>query len=156
VNVAESEREREFRARYQRILAAMAARRVDVLLLSRYANAHYASGARRVRVVGGGGGMPWVVVFADAPAPAVYTTDLDGVPEWIGGGRLMRWDPAHLVAEIRSRAPRRIAYDLLSPRLLDMLQAALPGVEWDAADALLRSEERRVGKECRSRWSPYH
>ena len=25
-----------------------------------------------------------------------------------------------------------------------------------ALDALLRSEERRVGKECRSRWSPYH
>ena len=24
------------------------------------------------------------------------------------------------------------------------------------ADALDRSEERRVGKECRSRWSPYH
>ena len=23
-------------------------------------------------------------------------------------------------------------------------------------DAVLRSEERRVGKECRSRWSPYH
>ena len=22
--------------------------------------------------------------------------------------------------------------------------------------AILRSEERRVGKECRSRWSPYH
>src|SRR3989441_13347124 len=25
-----------------------------------------------------------------------------------------------------------------------------------AVQALLRSEERRVGKECRSRWSPYH
>ena len=24
-------------------------------------------------------------------------------------------------------------------------------VKWD-----IRSEERRVGKECRSRWSPYH
>src|SRR2546422_3207638 len=24
------------------------------------------------------------------------------------------------------------------------------------AFAVLRSEERRVGKECRSRWSPYH
>ena len=24
------------------------------------------------------------------------------------------------------------------------------------ADEQLRSEERRVGKECRSRWSPYH
>ena len=23
-------------------------------------------------------------------------------------------------------------------------------------EALYRSEERRVGKECRSRWSPYH
>ena len=22
--------------------------------------------------------------------------------------------------------------------------------------SILRSEERRVGKECRSRWSPYH
>ena len=25
-----------------------------------------------------------------------------------------------------------------------------------AGFTLLRSEERRVGKECRSRWSPYH
>ena len=28
------------------------------------------------------------------------------------------------------------------------------GVNWD--QKLVRSEERRVGKECRSRWSPYH
>ena len=29
---------------------------------------------------------------------------------------------------------------------------------WDASllKAIERSEERRVGKECRSRWSPYH
>ena len=26
----------------------------------------------------------------------------------------------------------------------------------DAAECEARSEERRVGKECRSRWSPYH
>src|SRR3712207_9217995 len=26
----------------------------------------------------------------------------------------------------------------------------------DAPDVHCRSEERRVGKECRSRWSPYH
>ena len=25
-----------------------------------------------------------------------------------------------------------------------------------SAEQILRSEERRVGKECRSRWSPYH
>src|SRR3989441_13217312 len=27
---------------------------------------------------------------------------------------------------------------------------------WDAVPPEYRSEERRVGKECRSRWSPYH
>ena len=26
----------------------------------------------------------------------------------------------------------------------------------NSSNAVLRSEERRVGKECRSRWSPYH
>ena len=26
----------------------------------------------------------------------------------------------------------------------------------DALQLYVRSEERRVGKECRSRWSPYH
>ena len=31
------------------------------------------------------------------------------------------------------------------------------GHAWQLAQArALRSEERRVGKECRSRWSPYH
>ena len=29
----------------------------------------------------------------------------------------------------------------------------IPCVGWPVDD---RSEERRVGKECRSRWSPYH
>src|SRR2546422_11642059 len=28
--------------------------------------------------------------------------------------------------------------------------------EQQALDGMHRSEERRVGKECRSRWSPYH
>ena len=39
-----------------------------------------------------------------------------------------------------------------------------PGIVWVTCmlsvllslNALFRSEERRVGKECRSRWSPYH
>ena len=28
--------------------------------------------------------------------------------------------------------------------------------EWACGKQTNRSEERRVGKECRSRWSPYH
>src|SRR3712207_9235751 len=34
--------------------------------------------------------------------------------------------------------------------------ASVLGIAFYAAVAFLRSEERRVGKECRSRWSPYH
>src|SRR5260221_10673156 len=34
--------------------------------------------------------------------------------------------------------------------------AAVESVAFTASDAARRSEERRVGKECRSRWSPYH
>ena len=33
---------------------------------------------------------------------------------------------------------------------------ALIGEAFKSPDDTLRSEERRVGKECRSRWSPYH
>ena len=38
------------------------------------------------------------------------------------------------------------------------LRRAFDPVRWEfLLDLLrLRSEERRVGKECRSRWSPYH
>jgi len=32
----------------------------------------------------------------------------------------------------------------------------IPGTEGAYAEKLARSEERRVGKECRSRWSTYH
>ena len=32
----------------------------------------------------------------------------------------------------------------------------IPPYEADAIILTTRSEERRVGKECRSRWSPYH
>ena len=38
---------------------------------------------------------------------------------------------------------------------MDVIPAADIQAIREKAD-LLRSEERRVGKECRSRWSPYH
>jgi len=62
-----------------------------------------------------------------------------------------------------------VTYDVL-PHVIDVEQAMLPsapvlhddlftaGVEPkpDKPSNVARSEERRVGKECRSRWSPYH
>ena len=36
------------------------------------------------------------------------------------------------------------------------VQKAIPQIEQLVNQIVPRSEERRVGKECRSRWSPYH
>ena len=41
--------------------------------------------------------------------------------------------------------------------LVDMLEKEFGAVVViDELNSITRSEERRVGKECRSRWSPYH
>ena len=47
--------------------------------------------------------------------------------------------------------PRRVEWETSA---IDAAAAA--GVERIVKLSTLRSEERRVGKECRSRWSPYH
>ena len=60
-----------------------------------------------------------------------------------------------------SRVAARV-YSLIVVELL-LLLTTVPGLvllvllDRDASNLpLVRSEERRVGKECRSRWSPYH
>src|SRR5690242_20837708 len=57
------------------------------------------------------------------------------------------WRAAHLAGA--SPAPRSAR----EPRLL---AAAVRRTTLQGSAARARSEERRVGKECRSRWSPYH
>ena len=39
---------------------------------------------------------------------------------------------------------------------LEITEAEYQGKKVKLNDPIRRSEERRVGKECRSRWSPYH
>jgi len=50
--------------------------------------------------------------------------------------------------------------DLLAGFIQELRNAGLPVSLTENLDAMEavqhRSEERRVGKECRSRWSPYH
>ena len=47
------------------------------------------------------------------------------------------------IAGIKRLTSRQIAFELTSDGIY-------------AYQGVIRSEERRVGKECRSRWSPYH
>src|SRR2546426_1574067 len=53
--------------------------------------------------------------------------------------------------------PPRFGYTSKGPGTFDVLSlSAMPLRLAPSAYMAKRSEERRVGKECRSRWSPYH
>src|SRR6266849_6538951 len=71
----------------------------------------------------------------------------------IGGHRL---DKNFLTSLVLPAGMRAIIYTNLEPAFVP---TSLMGEKIDAEQAerfAPRSEERRVGKECRSRWSPYH
>src|SRR6266511_6287301 len=67
------------------------------------------------------------------------------VPRRLRAGWRQEWE-----AELRYREGLLTEWDKLDWR-------AKLALLWHSAGAFaVRSEERRVGKECRSRWSPYH
>ena len=59
--------------------------------------------------------------------------------------------------ELRKQARESgVEYFVAKNRLMKIALKSV-GIDTNFDDLLqLRSEERRVGKECRSRWSPYH
>src|SRR3712207_3369973 len=103
-----------------------------------------------------------VAVLADLQGPKIRLgTFADGPVHWETGSRV-----CITVTEVEGTAERvsttykgRAADVRVGDRLLvDDGKLALSVVAVDGPDVLcvVRSEERRVGKECRSRWSPYH
>ena len=64
---------------------------------------------------------------------------------------ILLYNQAEPMAEIYTHDPRLMEkLDLLAKKHPDQITRK------DAHNFTVRSEERRVGKECRSRWSPYH
>ena len=53
-------------------------------------------------------------------------------------------------------AEKMLAADGIDAEIINIHTIKPIDAELVAASAAKRSEERRVGKECRSRWSPYH
>src|SRR5258708_31734898 len=68
--------------------------------------------------------------------------------------RSMAQDLAAIAAMLRDREVTTIVVGL--PLNMDGSEGPAARAARLFAGRLARSEERRVGKECRSRWSPYH
>src|SRR5260370_41334149 len=60
------------------------------------------------------------------------------------------------VAALRPNDTERLEHQLLEALLLDARGDKQRAIKMLLGLEEHRSEERRVGKECRSRWSPYH
>src|ERR1051326_5688499 len=94
----------------------------------------------------------------DHPVPA-YSSTFDHATETAMAGyysvMLSRYNvTAELTATERAGLHRYTFNDpTQTPRVLLDVSRSLEGY---SPAAVKRSEERRVGKECRSRWSPYH
>src|SRR2546430_6007743 len=68
-------------------------------------------------------------------------------------------DAAHMLADVAALGLALIAASIAQRPATPQRSFGFMRLEILAAlvnGAVLRSEERRVGKECRSRWSPYH
>ena len=61
---------------------------------------------------------------------------------------------AHLGANVVLNSRGAISEELLAE--FSNYGVKVVPISGDVSDFATRSEERRVGKECRSRWSPYH
>ena len=84
-------------------------------------------------------------IFVEAGFPALATTSA-GIAFSLGypdGERISRDE---MLAAV-SRITRRISVPIT---------ADMEAGYGQTPDAVAETEERRVGKECRSRWSPYH
>ena len=63
-----------------------------------------------------------------------------------------------LLNPIEEKSPRMYHFNVAYGQLIGMLLLSLICYQFTIVGegVYIRSEERRVGKECRSRWSPYH
>src|SRR3712207_9596366 len=81
----------------------------------------------------------------------VITTNLV-FSEW---NRIFK-DPMTTLAAIDRVVHHSVILDMMGLESYRAQEASAHQTAGRAAAAPARSEERRVGKECRSRWSPYH
>src|SRR2546421_5327078 len=77
----------------------------------------------------------------------VCSSDLNGAP--VADAKTPAWNGMFFVYD-------RTGKEMLLTKAILRMRAEEKEAPRPSQVAIARSEERRVGKECRSRWSPYH
>ena len=115
---------------------------------------------------------PWGAITATAhvgPAQSVGVWGIGGLGAHavqllraIGACPIIAIDPSEAARERALAFGADIVLDSADPELRSVVRTATGGLglefafDFAGVTPVRRSEERRVGKECRSRWSPYH
>src|ERR1017187_10138977 len=94
------------------------------------------------------------------PIEEIFSGAHFGVPDWDAGVRRLETAPVDIARwtkdlNLAEPAPVQVAQPAATPAATSAVSSLTPA-ENAVANAVFRSEERRVGKEGRSRWSPYH
>src|ERR1051325_2525610 len=84
----------------------------------------------------------------------VYNLGLDEFFEWFGRGTRCGLNKATVSAWRVSLEARGLGSISINVRITAVRKLAVEAADNGLLAPELRSEERRVGKECRSRWSP--
>jgi hypothetical protein len=128
-----------------RVLAAMAAADVDLLLLGRQGNARYVAGHRPIWRAVVTPWAPFAALRADGGVHLLHTTWDDGVPAEIPHENLtgLSWNPRVIVGDIAGipglADARRIATDGMSSGLGMLLGALAKDADLVDGEALMRS-----------------
>ncbi len=121
--------------RRRRLLDAMAAHDLDVLVLGRAADVTFATGARQLWTAGTRPFGPACVVVAETGRAHLLSVSDDGVPPEVSREDLfgLSWDPANLAASLAAipglRSARRVGTGSSSPGFPRLIQAIAPDAE---------------------------
>ena len=139
------------RARRERVFAALQEHGLDACLLGREANVRYACGVRRLWTAQTRPFSPTCVIVRDTEAVHLlaFSASAEGIPEELSPDDVfpVTWNPArfadHVAATPGLREARRIGVDGMTPGFRRLLEGLSPGVEWVAAEPVLRALRRR-------------
>lgn len=132
------------RTRLDRVLAAMEADDIDVLVLGREDNARYASGVKRLWTAGTRPFGPGCLVVRETGAVHVLNTWDDGVPPEIPREHILglSWNPAKLLGQVARieglSGAKMVGTDASSPSIARLFGAVAPNATITDGEALMR------------------